>query len=225
MGYLTIMVFLLVAGLLLFFLPDTNMLDAGYATMDSFFEFAPLLLLILIPAITMRSFSDEYKAGTYELIKTLPVTSTSMVAGKFLASMSFVLVSLSGSLIYVFSMSYLSLDGLDIGALIGSYVGLILLSAVYSAIGVYISSLFTNALTSFMLTAFACFMIYYVFSFFNVISIAQVNVGYFISIAGVKYHYENISKGYIEWSDVVYFLSVTGLFIYETSVHLRNQRN
>ena len=225
MGYLTIMVFLLVASLLLFFLPDTNILDAGYATMDSFFEFAPLLLLILIPAITMRSFSDEYKAGTFELIKTLPVTSTSMVAGKFLASMSFVLVSLSGSLIYVFSMSYLSLDGLDIGALIGSYVGLILLSAVYCAIGVYISSLFTNALTSFMLTAFACFMIYYVFSFFNGISIAQVNVGYFISMAGVKYHYENISKGYIEWSDVVYFLSVTGLFIYETSVHLRNQRN
>ena len=148
MGYLTIMIFLLVSGVLLFFIPDTNLLDGGYATMDSFFEFAPLLLLILIPAITMRSFSDEYKAGTYELLRTVPLKHIYLVGGKFISSVSIVLIALSGTLVYLFTIAYLSLNGIDVGAISGSYIGLILLVFVYTSIGIYISSLFSNALTS-----------------------------------------------------------------------------
>ncbi|NBO48801.1 MAG: gliding motility-associated ABC transporter permease subunit GldF [Chitinophagia bacterium] len=225
MGYLTIAVFLLVSGSMIFFVPETNLLDGGYASLDSFFELAPLLLLILVPAITMRSFSDEYRQGTFELLRTLPVNHIQLVVGKFISTLLIVLVALSGTLVYVFSMEYLSLGGMDVGEVLGSYIGLILLTAVYIAIGIYISSITLNALASFMLTAFLCFMSYYVFSFFTTLSIAGENIGYFISLMGVKYHYENISKGYIAWNDLVYFISISSLFIYQSILYISQKKN
>jgi ABC-2 type transport system permease protein len=225
MGYLTIAVFLLVSGIMIFFVPETNLLDGGYATLDSFFELAPLLLLILVPAITMRSFSDEYRHGTFELLRTLPVNNFQLVLGKFISMLLIVLVALSGTIVYVLSIEYLSLGGIDTGAVLGSYIGLILLTSVYVSIGIYVSSTTANALASFMLTAFLCFMIYYVFSFFTTLSIAGENSGYFVSLIGVKYHYENISKGYVAWNDLVYFISMSSLFIYQSIVYISRKKN
>lgn len=220
MGFITIAVYLLASGMLLFFYPEQNLFDAGYASLDSFFDFSPLLLLILVPAVTMRSFSDEYRMGTFELLQSLPIRYTSLVMGKFISVACICLIALLGTLVYVRTLQYFSLNGIDIGGIVGSYVGLLLLILGYASIGIYISSLLSNALTSFMLTVFSCFVFYYFFSFFPDFYIAGQNIGYYISLIGMKYHFENISKGYVSISDLVYFLSVTGFFIYQTIVHL-----
>ena len=221
MGYISIVVYLLITSILLFFIPDTNLLDAGYASLDSFFELSPLLLLILVPAITMRSFSDEYKMGTYEMLKSLPLKSSSLVLGKFFSVLFIIIIAIAGSLVYVFTLYYLSLSGLDTGAILGSYIGLMMLCAVYASIGMYVSSCFSNPLASFMITAFACFLIYYVFSFFPALYISGQNIGYYISLMGVKYHFENMSKGYLASNDLIYFISVVALFLYQTNVQLK----
>lgn len=225
MGFITIAVYLIASGMLLFFYPEENLLDAGYASMDSFFDFSPLLLLILVPAVTMRSFSDEYKTGTFELLQSLPIKHSSLVLGKFLSVVFICLVALAGSIFYVLTLQYFSLNGLDMGAVVGSYIGLILLILVYAAVGIYISSLLTNALSAFMLTAFCCFILYYFFSFFPDVYIANQNIGYYISLVGVKYHFENISKGYLAISDLIYFISVGTFFLYQTIVHLSIRNN
>lgn len=221
MGYISIVVYLSITGILLFFIPDTNLLDAGYASLDSFFELSPLLLLILVPAITMRSFSDEYKMGTYEMLKSLPLKGSSLVLGKFFSVLFIIMIAIAGSLVYVFTLYYLSLSGLDTGAILGSYIGLMMLCAVYASIGMYVSSCFSNPLASFMITAFACFLIYYVFSFFPALYISGQNIGYYISLMGVKYHFENMSKGYLASNDLIYFISVVALFLYQTNVQLK----
>ena len=221
MGYISIVVYLSITGILLFFIPDTNLLDAGYASLDSFFELSPLLLLILVPAITMRSFSDEYKMGTYEMLKSLPLKGSSLVLGKFFSVLIIIMIAIAGSLAYVFTLHYLSLSGLDTGAILGSYIGLMMLCAVYASIGIYVSSCFSNSLASFMITAFACFLIYYVFSFFPALYISGQNIGYYISLMGVKYHFENMSKGYLASNDLTYFISVIALFLYQTNLQLK----
>lgn len=221
MGFISIVVYLLVTGILLFYIPETNLLDAGYASLDSFFELSPLLLLILVPAITMRSFSEEYKMGTFEMLKSLPLKGSSLVLGKFFSVLLIIAIALAGSLVYVFTLHYLSLNGLDTGAVLGSYIGLFMLCAVYASIGIYISSCFSNSLASFMITAFACFLIYYVFAFFPAFYVGGQNIGYYISLMGVKSHFENISKGYIALNDLIYFISVVLLFLYQTNLQLK----
>ena len=221
MGYVSIVVYLLVTGILLFFIPDTNLLDAGYASLDSFFELSPLLLLILVPAITMRSFSEEFKMGTYEMLNSLPLKVSSLVLGKFISVLIIIVIALAGSLIYVFTLQHFSLNGLDTGAIIGSYIGLLMLCAVYASIGIFVSSCFSNSLASFMITAFSCFLIYYVFAFFPALYLSGQNIGYYISLMGVKYHFENVSKGYLSLNDFIYFVSVISLFLYQTAVQLK----
>ena len=130
------------------------------------------------------------------------------------------MIDVVGIFVCVWTLQYFSLKGLDMGGILRSYVGRLLLILGDAAIGICISSMLSNALTSFMLTSFCCFIFYYFFSFFPEMYIANHNIGYYISLIGMKYHYENISKGYVSMSDLVYFLSVAGLFIYQTIVHL-----
>ena len=132
-GYIAIVVFLLINGLFLFVFPDSNILDFGYATLDRFFELAPWILLFLIPAITMRSFSDEFRAGTFEILRTKPLSTWQLVAGKFMGSFLVVFIALLPTILYALTINSLSVqEGIDIGGTMGSYIGLIFLSAVLS---------------------------------------------------------------------------------------------
>ena len=140
-GYLIIGFYLLINGLVLFILPNYNILDFGYASLQVYFDFAPWFLLLLIPAITMHSFSDEYKLGTYELIRSLPIRPLHLVWGKFIGAYLIVLVAVMPTILYAFALDSLStVGGLDWGGTIGSYVGLLFLAAAYTAIGIYTSS-------------------------------------------------------------------------------------
>lgn len=224
LGYMTIAVFLLLTGLVLFILPESGILDLGYASMDSFFSSAPYIMLILIPGITMKSFSEEYRAGTFEVLRTAPLKVNDLVWGKFIACLLVVLIALLLTLVYVYSLAQLSTNGIDTGGILGSYVGLFFLCAVYAAIGIYTSSLQKNAITAFMSSALICYVVFSVFSSLATVDALSTGAGYYLSLLGIEHHYQNISKGYIDTRDVVYFISVVVLFLKFTSLKIKNHK-
>src|SRR4051812_27326492 len=160
-GYIAIVLFLLLMGLFLFVFPDSSILDFGYATLDNFFNIAPFILLFLVPTITMRSIADEYKSGTFEILKTLPLTSSKIVWGKFFGCLFVVGIALIPTLIYAYSIQHLSSKGgIDIGGTAGSFIGLLMLAAVYTSVGICTSSFTNNTVVAFILAAFVCFLLY-----------------------------------------------------------------
>ena len=216
-GYIAIVVFLLVNGLMLFVFED-NILDFGYATLDRFFYLAPWILLLLIPAITMRSFSEEFKTGTWEILQTLPLSRTQIILGKYLGSLIVVLIALLPTIIYIFSIQALSSnEGLDTGATIGSYIGLFFLAAVFTAIGICCSSMTSNAVVAFIISLIACALLYYGFSAISRLPVFSGGADYYIEMFGIDFHYRSISRGLIDTRDIVYFLSMITLFFMITN--------
>ncbi|WP_336515327.1 gliding motility-associated ABC transporter permease subunit GldF [Pollutibacter soli] len=219
-GYMAILLFLLLNGLFLFVFPETNLFDYGYATMDKFFELAPWVLLLLIPAITMRSFADEFKSGTFEILQTLPLSRFQVIFGKYIAALIVVVIAILPTFLYVITINKLSTGGIDTGGIMGSYIGLFFLAAVFTAIGVFCSSITSNPVVAFLLSAFSCFVIYSAFSAISNIPAFQSGPGYFIELLGIDSHYRSISRGVIDSRDIVYFFSMIVLFLYLTSKNL-----
>lgn len=220
-GYIAIIVFLLLNGLFLFVFPDTNLLDFGYATLDKFFELAPWILLLLVPAITMRSFSDEFKSGTFEILQTKPLRRWQVVSGKYFGALGVVLIAVLPTIIYAVTMQSLSaLGGIDTGGTIGSYVGLLFLAAVFVAIGVCCSSFTTNAVVAFIAAAFLCFILYSGFSAISRMPALASGADYYVEMLGIDYHYRSVSRGVLDSRDVIYFFSVIIFFLVFTHRNL-----
>src|ERR1700722_7028654 len=225
-GYAAIIVFLLLNGLMLFVFPDTDILAFGYATLDKFFELAPWILLLLIPAITMRSFSDEFRMGTWETLQTLPLSRIRLIAGKYLASLIVVLIALLPTLVYFLCIQRLSgQGGIDTGATTGSYLGLVLLAAVFTAIGIWCSSITNNAVVSFLWSAFACFVLYIGFGALSGLPVFSAGLDYYIGMLGIDFHYRSISRGVVDCRDILYVVSVIFLFLFLASRHLAGKKN
>jgi ABC-2 type transport system permease protein len=219
-GYIAIVVFLVVNGLMLFVFRD-NIFDYGYATLDRFFGLAPWVLLLLIPAITMRSFSDEFKTGTFELLQTRPLTRWQIVTGKYLGSLIVVIIALLPTLVYFISIQRLSSDaGIDTGAAMGAYIGLFFLAAVFTAIGICSSSFTTNSVVAFIISLIACALIYYGFDAISKLPALENGMDYYVAMAGIDFHYKSISRGVVDTRDVIYFLSVIFLFLMITDRNL-----
>jgi ABC-2 type transport system permease protein len=222
-GYIAIIVFLLVNGLVLFVLRN-NILENGYATLDQFFSFAPWILLFLVSAITMRSFSEEFRSGTFEILQTRPVTNGQIVAGKFFGAFIVALIALLPTLVYYFTINHLAAtSGIDAGAAIGSYLGLALLTGVFTAIGICVSSFTTNAVVSFIITLIASVLFYYGFSAISELTLFQNGADYYVEMLGINFHYQSISKGVIDSRDVIYFLSVILFFLFITTTRLSRE--
>jgi len=217
-GYIAIVVFLLINGLFLFVFPDSNILDFGYATLDRFFELAPWILLFLIPAITMRSFSDEFRAGTFEILRTKPLSTRQLVAGKFMGSFLVVFIALLPTILYALTINSLSVQGgIDIGGTMGSYIGLIFLSAVFIAISICCSSFTNNAVVAFILSAFVCFIVYSGFNAISQIPALEAGADYYVEMLGIDFHYRSVSRGVIDSRDIIYFGSVIIFFLLFTN--------
>jgi ABC-2 type transport system permease protein len=213
-GYLVIGFYLMVNGLVLFVLPNFNVLDFGYASLQAYFDFAPWFLLLLVPAITMHSFSDEYKQGTYEIIRTLPISPLQLVAGKFFGNLLIVLVAILPTLLYAFTLNALSdIGGIDFGATYGSYIGLLFLAACYTVIGIYISSITKNNLVSLLVSILVCTLLFKGFNVLSQLSVFTNGVNFYISKLGLEAHYINMSKGLLTGEDIIYFLSILVLFV------------
>ncbi len=224
-AYITIGVFLLVLSLFLWVFPDTSLLDYGYASLDSLFNTVPYLFMFLIPAITMRSFSEEKREGTFELLATRPLTDWQIVFGKYFASLTLVLFALIPTLVYYISVHQLGVvvGNIDSGAVIGSYIGLFLLGATFVAIGIFASSLTKNQIIAFTI---AIFLSFFAFSGFN--SLSQIlSFQTFDSVLinlGINEHYQSISRGVLDSRDFFYFLSVIAFFLLITKTILGGRK-
>lgn len=224
-AYITIGVFLLVAGLLLWFFPDTSVLEYGYAELSGFFSLVPYLFMFLIPAITMRAFAEERKEGTYELLITKPITLIQIISAKYLACLVVVLFALLPTFVYYYSIYQLGYPkgNIDFGAFAGSYIGLFLLGAAFTALGIFASVITKNQIISFAIAVFLCF-----FAFSGFDSIAKI--GALQSIAnsiinlGINEHYQSISRGVLDTRDLIYFISFIVLFLGITKLVLGGKR-
>jgi len=208
-GYIALTIFLLLNGLLFFVFPDTSLLDFGYATLDSFFRLAPWVLLFLVPTITMRSLADEYKGGTFELLKVLPLRPGQIVWGKFFGALLVILLALLPTIIYAVSIQLLSaVGGIDVGSTIGSYIGLFMLGAVFTSIGICASSFTNNTVVAFITGAFACFLLFNGFAAISKLPLFAGSPAYYIEMLGINNHYTSISKGVVDIRDLVYFAGI-----------------
>jgi len=213
-AYMVIGVFLTGIGLLMWVFPDTSVLEYGFADMDTLFSMGPYVFIFLVPAITMKSFAEEKKLGTLELLLTKPLSDWDVVLGKFLAAFALVLLALVPTVIYYMSVYQLGnpVGNIDSAGVWGSYIGLALLAMIFCAIGLLASSLTTNQIVSFILAAFLCFLIYTGFD-----SLATFgNNALLIKQLGILYHYDSLSKGLIDSRDVVYFVSITAFILVAT---------
>jgi gliding motility-associated transport system permease protein len=216
-GYITIILFVVVNGLYLFVLKDSNIFDFGYATLDKFFDLAPWIFIFLVPALAMRSLSEEYKTGTFEILQTRPLTKWQITLGKYFAVLTVVLTALLPSLLYVFTIHSLSAaGGIDGGGIAGSYIGLIFLAAVFAAISIWCSGLTSNAVIAFLLGAFASLIFYFGFSALSKLPVFTGNADYYIEMLGIDFHYRSISRGVVDTRDLIYFLSIIFLFLFAT---------
>ncbi|AUC84713.1 gliding motility-associated ABC transporter permease subunit GldF [Polaribacter sp. ALD11] len=221
-AYLVIGVFLLINGLFLwFFKDDFNILNAGFADLNPFFFLAPWLFLFLIPAITMKSFADEFNNGTIELLMTKPISNWQIVLGKFSASLLLVVVALIPTLTYVYTVYQLGnpIGNIDFGTTIGSYIGLLFLAATYTAIGLFTSTLSKNQIVAFILSIFITFILFFGFD-----AIANsIDNNLTIQKLGINEHFKSISRGVIDTRDLIYFISVTFFFLFITKTRLENE--
>lgn len=208
-AYVVIGVFLTGMGLLMWVFPETSILEYGYADMETLFSLGPYVFIFLIPAITMRSFAEEKKSGTMELLLTKPLTDWDIVLGKFFACFLLVIFALLPTLIYYFSVSALGnpIGNIDTPGVIGSYIGLTLLGGVFCAIGIVASSLTSNQIVSFILAAFLCFIVFTGFESISTLNFWSANT-LLIKQLGLQYHYDALSKGLIDSRNVIYFVSV-----------------
>jgi len=222
-AYLVIGLFLLTNGLFLFiFNDDFNILNAGFADVTPFFYLAPWIFLFLIPAITMKSFADEFSTGTIELLKTKPVSDWQIVLGKYTASLLLVIIAIIPTFIYVYTVYKLGnpIGNIDFGSTIGSYIGMLFLASTYTSIGLFTSTLSKNQIVAFILGVFITFFLFFGF---DAIATSFGNSSLTIKNLGINEHFKSISRGVIDTRDLIYFLSVTIFFLFITKTRLENE--
>lgn len=222
-GYIVVVVFLVINGLFLWVFPgNMNILEAGKASLSSLFFIAPWVFLFLIPAITMRSFAEEKKTGNLELLLTRPISELQIVLAKYGAAVLVAIIALLPTLI--FFMSVISLQEpkmpMDTGATWGSYIGLVMIAAIYASIGLFASSLTDNSIIAFVLAVLLCFLL---FSGFDMLGYLELegDVSVFMMKLGIKEHYQSISRGVVDTRDLVYFFSIIALFLGLTRYKLK----
>ncbi|MFV0540525.1 MAG: gliding motility-associated ABC transporter substrate-binding protein GldG [Aestuariibaculum sp.] len=219
-GYLVVGIFLLLNGLFLWlFKGEFNILDYGFADLSAFFLLAPWILIFLIPAITMRSFSEEKKQGTLELLLTKPISHLKIVLGKYFGALSLILIALLPTLLYIYTIYQLGnpIGNLDFGSTLGSYFGLLFLIAAYTAIGVFTSTLSSNQIIAFILSVVLCLLFYIGFE-----GISDFTASHFVDNLGMNAHYKSMSRGILDTRDIIYFISITLFFLISTKFEITN---
>ena len=225
-AYLVIAVYLVVNGLFLWvFEGDYNILHAGFSDLSSYFFLAPWIFIFLIPAITMRSFSDEFNTGTIEILRTKPITDWQLTIGKYFGALILVVLAIAPTLIYVFSVYKLGnpVGNINFGTTIGSFLGLLFLASTYTSIGIFASTLSNNQIVSFIIAVFSSFFLFYGF---EALASYQLfgNSDYLIEKIGMNSHYTSIGKGVLDTQDLLYFISVSAFFLFLTKLRIHNEK-
>ena len=224
-GYLVIAIFLLLNGLFLWvFEGEYNILNSGFADLSPFFTISPWILIFLIPAVTMRSFSDEKKQGTIELLLTKPISIWEIVGGKFFGALLLIIIAIIPTFIYVYVIYGLGMPvgNIDMGSTMGSYFGLLFLIGGYTAVGIFTSTLSENQIVAFIVSVFLCFILYFGF---QGIASQMKTYGDLIAYFGMDFHFKSMSRGVIDTRDVMYFVSITILFLSLTVYKLKSLKS
>lgn len=228
-GLLVILFFLLITGLFLWVFPNeatgTNIIENGFASLESLFSIAPWVFLILIPAVSMKLFSEENKTGTLELLLTKPLTEFEIVLAKYLAGLIIIVFSLLPTLVYYYTIYQLGLPrgNIDVGGTWGSYIGLLFLASTFLSIGIFASALTDNQVISFLLGLIMCYLFYNGFEYLASFSM-KGSASLFISSLGINYHYYSMSRGVIDSRDILYFLTVIIIFLLATRLILQSRK-
>lgn len=225
-GYLIIIVFLIILGLFTWVFPGNfNLLDMGYANLDTIFILSPWIFLFLVPAVTMRMFSEERKSGTLDMLITRPISDLTIVWAKFFTGLLLVFVALLPTLLYYITIYYLGnpVGNIDSGATWGSYLGLISLAAIYVSIGLFASSLSDNQIIAFLLGAVLSFVFFFGFDALGSLSFFS-NISSVIYNLGISEHYKSISRGVVDSRDIIYFISIILFFILLTKTKLSSRK-
>ena len=225
-AYITLGLLLGVLGMVLWIFPDFSLIATPFASVDSLFAIAPMIFIFLIPAFTMRSFAEERQTATLEILLTRPVSAWKIVLGKYLATLSWLLIALIPTVLYVITIYKLGSPpgNIDLGQIAASYLGLFLLGAVFCAIRVFTSSQTTNQIVAFVLSVFLCFIFFYGFYFLSRIASFAGTLDSFIESLGIDYHYYSISRGVIDTRDMAYFICLIGLCLTWTWVSLSKRK-
>lgn len=225
-GYIAVIVFLLINGLFLWVFPmGYNIIDFGYATLENMFALAPLVFLFLIPAITMRSFADEKRSGTIEMLLTKPLTDTQIILSKYLAAVTLVILAVIPTLVYAVSIYLLGnpVGNLDLGGLWGSYIGLVFLASGFAAIGLFVSSVTDNQIVAFMMALIISGFLLMGFDLIAGLALFG-KIDLFIMSLGIQSHYASMSRGVIDSRDVLYFLGLIAIFLLMTKTSLESRK-
>nr|WP_299340348.1 gliding motility-associated ABC transporter permease subunit GldF [Allomuricauda sp.] len=223
-GYLIVGLFLLLNGLFLWvFKGEYNIFDYGFADLSKFFLLAPWIFIFLIPAITMKSFSEERKLGTLELLLIKPISVWRIVLGKFWGTFVLCLIAVLPTIIYVFAISDLGIvrGNYDLGVLVGSYFALLFLISTYLSIGLFASTLSDNQIVAFLLGILFCFCFFYGFEAFSSL-FPNGSTQLKIQNWGAMAHFRSIASGVLDTRDLLYFVSISLLFLYLTFVRLKH---
>lgn len=223
----SLVIFYVILGLLLWFLPDYGILEGYYANLDLFFMYAPVLLVFLIPALNMDALSSEMADGTLDLLLIRPVTALQIILAKFVTGLLIVFIALLPTVLYVITVYYLAnpVGNVDLGAVMGSYAGLFLLVLVFTAISLFASSMVSVPMTALMLAVFLCAFWYWAFYLLSSLPLFYGVWDYWIQYLGLDFHYEEMGKGLISLSSVIYILSLTYAFIQLTWWRITNIRS
>lgn len=225
-GYIAMAVFLVLTGLFLWVFPgDFNVLDLGYAELEPFFTLAPWVFMFLIPAITMRTFSEEMRTGTIELPYTRPLSDMQIILAKTLAGVFLVILALLPTLVYVYSLYVLGnpRGNLDMGGVWGSYLGLLFLASAFVSIGVFASSITQNQVVAFIIAVFLCFFVFIGFESISSFSVMGP-LDSVVQQLGILEHYRSMSRGVIDSRDVVYFAALFIVFLLFTKTVLQSRK-
>lgn len=224
LGYIVVLIFLIGTGVFIWLIPETSVLEQGFANLDPLFNMGPYLLLFLVPAVTMKSFAEEFKTGTVEFLFTKPISYLDIILGKYLACVALIFISVLPTLIYFASVYALGnpVGNIDSAGFSGSFVGLLLLGAVFGSIGIFSSSLTDNQILSFVLALVFSFLFYQGFDLLaGIPEKGQLSV--WLSQLGVQAHYESFSKGLLDSRDLFYFFAVITLFLLGTKLRLESR--
>lgn len=228
-GYVAIGVFITLIGIFMWLVPSesagSNILENGFANIDPLFILAPWVYLFLIPSITMRSFSEEKKTGTIELLLTRPLSDLQIVLAKYFAGFTLVIISLLPTLIYYYSVHQLGSPkgNIDTGGMWGSYIGLLFLGAGFVSIGIFASSVAENQVIAFIIAMLLCFFCY---TGFEYIAASGLFGKYdaLVKSLGINEHYVSMSRGVIDTRDALYFVSIIAVFNLSTKLVLQSRK-
>ena len=222
-GYLLLVAFLIALGLVVWVFPETSVLEYGFADLEALFIYTPFVFVFLVPAITMKMIAEERKSGTWELLVTSPLSNGHIIIAKYFAALSLVVLALLPTLIYYYSIFQLGdpVGNIDSAGFFGSFIGLILIGAVFVAIGIFSSALTDNQITSFVIGVFLGFLFYFGFS--AIASLQRNDAALFIQELSLSYHYESMGRGVIDSSNLVYFVSLIGILLVLTGVIIKRK--